>query len=167
MKPRRPERSKAGPGSGRTERGTIKHILDVVIEKFNGNPTRIYASGFSRGGLGALELAQQLKGREIAKLVLVDSEPWPSAFPDIPTWVHYGGPNTLKNIVEKHQELIKQLGNGWESAPPDAPGPCGRRVFTDWNLKLPDRTKNHTETCRRAYSVLRVYEWLLAQPRSA
>jgi predicted peptidase len=169
------EKQKAQGRQGRTwqwadQVDTITHILDVVTGEFNGNAERIYATGFSKGGRGALALAQQLKNYSIAKLVLVDSQSVPTTLPDIPTWVHYSGPNTIENIVDEHRGLIKQLGQGvWKSAPAGAPAPPSRQLFTNWNLTLPSQSENHTATSRCAYSDPRVYEWLLDkdQPQSA
>ena len=158
------ERQKAQGRQGRTWQwadrvDTITHILDVVTGQFNGSAKRIYATGFSKGGRGALALAEQYS---IAKLVLVDSQSVPTTLPDRPTWVHYSGSQTLENIVNEHQGLIQQLDQGvWKNAPADAPAPPSQHLFTNWNLTLPSRSENHTDTSRCAYSDPRVYEWLL------
>jgi len=148
---------------------TIKSILESTLTNFEGNAQRIYATGFSRGARGALAIAQHLEKEKynIAKLILVDSESDPTPGPDIPVWIHYAGPHTLKNIVEGHQGTIKKLGDkGWTNAPPDAPTPAGERVFTDWNLKSQVSVENHTNVSKLAYSDRRVYEWLLQQPHA-
>jgi len=133
----------------------IGQILDVIIADFGGDQQRIYASGFSRGGRGALEIFRRLHGR-LAKLILVDSESIPADLPDIPVWVHYGGQGTLPNIVAAHQPLVGHLGKGvLVEVGPNQPAPAGiEHPFTTWN-------DNHTNTCRRAYADRWIYDWLL------
>ncbi len=143
---------------------SIKLILKAAVANSNGNPNKIYATGFSRGGWGALDLAEQLKesNYKIAKLVLVDSELIPSTKPDIPTWIHYSGPKTFSNIVKTHAEVVQKTRQGtWVDAPPGAPLPAGKYLFTNRNLNFQQEAKNHTETSRLAYSDSRIYEWLL------
>jgi predicted peptidase len=133
----------------------IAQIVDIVIAEFGGDQQRIYATGFSRGGQGALEIFQRLHGC-FAKLVLVDSESIPGNLPDIPLWVHYGGQGTLPNIVTAHQPLVGRLDRGaLVEVAPNQRVPDGiEHPFTTWN-------ENHPGTCRRAYSDHWIYDWLL------
>jgi predicted esterase len=137
----------------------INEILDIVINEFGGNRDRIYATGFSRGGSGALGISQRCP---ISKLVLVDSESFPLALPPIPTWVHYGGQLTLKNIVVAHQPIVNQLGGRFVAVAPNQPAPQrADPLFTDWGHNRGSNIGNHTATCSSAYSDAWIYDWLL------
>jgi hypothetical protein len=94
-------------------------------------------------------------------VVAVDSESIPASLPEIPIWIHFGGSNTLSNIVAAHRQLVERLGKGgWTSAPPRQGTPSALRLFTDWTLESTDPVKNHTSTSTRTYADSRVYEWL-------
>jgi hypothetical protein len=153
-------------------RDGIVRILALVVERFHGDRGRLCTTGFSRGGRGAISITQWLNTERpagalrVAKLVVVDSEAFP-ADPDVPTWVHHGGPHTLDNVAKEHQRLAKS--GAWTpvAARSGAPVPHAPRLITDWNhthtdsTNMPDRLRNHTATCTSAYADPRIYEWLL------
>jgi predicted peptidase len=144
--------------------GTIRTILGTVTANFDANSHRIFATGFSRGGTGAMAIATDRDSRfAIAKLVLVDSETDPTAAQHIPTWAHFAGPRTFGNIVTAHEGLIRRVAQGiWQNVPAGGTAvPSGRLLFTDWNVDTGNGTRNHTDTSTLAYSDSRIYEWLL------
>jgi predicted esterase len=142
---------------------TITRMLDTVITNFDANANKEYATGFSRGARGALAIARQIKRHRIRKLVLVDSESSPVPTP-APTWVHFAGARTFPGIIAGHSGLVEQRGQGrWEIDRRRGPVPSGNYVFTNWQLRSAEETKNHTETCRLAYKNARTYKWLLAR----
>jgi putative phosphoesterase len=130
----------------------IDQFLTTVIAECDGNSRWIYASGFSRGRLGVLEIARRLN--RFAKIVPIDSQRIPEHLPNILIWIHYGGSATLPNIKIAHQPLIEPLNRGiWMNAAPDTRIPAGQPLLTTWN-------QDHRATCRSPYSDTRIYEWL-------
>jgi predicted peptidase len=124
----------------------VEAILDGVIRSHQGDEGRVYATGFSIGGLGAVAIAAQGR-RRFAALLPVD------AYDPEPQWEGREVTNPLAagTPVWSHHSVR----NG------DAPAltrvlAANPREPTLYNLK-------HTEICQKAYADPEVYAWLRRQ----
>jgi predicted peptidase len=124
----------------------IEDIIDRVMQWYRGDKNRIYATGFSIGGLGAIASAAQSR-RLFAALLPVDGyDPPPSwdrkvanpACQGTPIWSHHAKVN---NIAPGIIRLIN---------------PNPRETLY---------SESHVDICRRVYAEPAVYHWLLSPMR--
>lgn len=128
-------------------RQEVESILDNVIQWYQGDPNRVYATGFSIGGLGAVAIAAQ-GGRRFAALVPVDAyDPTPSwtnqevtnrSSIGTPIWSHHATTNRVA------PEITRLLTNN----------PLQPTLYDNYHF-------DHVSICRAAYDNADVYAWLL------
>ncbi|HKY42694.1 MAG TPA: hypothetical protein VJM50_06335 [Pyrinomonadaceae bacterium] len=131
-------------------RQEVESILNNVIQWYQGDPNRVYATGFSIGGLGTVAIAAQ-GGRRFSALLPVDAyDPTPSwtnrevtnrSSIGIPIWSHHATTNQVA------PEITRLLTNNPQ----------------DPTLYDPDHF-THVEICRAAYNNAGIYTWLREHP---
>ena len=91
-----------------TDAGAIDGLLDRVIRDYRIDQQRIYVTGHSMGGRGALYFAYRLPSRFAAVLALSPYSPitaWANKLAQIPLWLFQGSADTLAPITET-KELV-------------------------------------------------------------
>jgi predicted peptidase len=136
------------PGEIWTDFEAIDALLDRVTHDCRIDPQRIYVTGHSMGGRGALYFAYRLPTRFAAVLSLSPYSPitaWGAKLAQIPLWLFHGTADTLTPIAET-RELVQavEAAGGY----PRFDGLDGRDHFI---LDVYDRPE--------------VYRWLLQQKR--
>jgi len=132
-----------------TDAEAIDALLDHVIREYHIDQQRIYITGHSMGGRGALYFAYRLPSRFAAVLALSPYSPitaWGSKLTQIPVWLFHGEADTLAPIAET-KELVQAI---------EAAG--GHPRFDS----LPGRDHSILDV----YDRRDVYQWLLHQKRS-
>jgi len=132
-----------------TDTEAIDALLDYVIRDYRIDQQRIYITGHSMGGRGALYFAYRLPSRFAAVLALSPYSPitaWGSKLAKIPVWLFHGEADTLAPIAE-----TKELAQAIEAA-------GGHPRFDS----LPGRDHSILDV----YDRRDVYQWLLHQKRS-
>lgn len=132
-----------------TDAEAIDGLLDRVIRDYHIDQQRIYVTGHSMGGRGALYFAYRLPSRFAAVLALSPYSPitaWGGKLTQTPLWLFHGAADTLAPIAET-KELVQAI----ETA-------GGHPRFDS----LPGR--NHS--ILDVYDRRDIYEWLLQQKRS-
>jgi predicted peptidase len=89
-----------------TDAEAIDALLDRVIHDCRVDPQRIYVTGHSMGGRGALYLAYRLPSRFAAVLSLSPISPitaWSRQLAQIPLWLFHGTADTLAPVAETKQ----------------------------------------------------------------
>jgi len=131
-------------------RQEVEAILDNVIQWYQGDPNRVYATGFSIGGLGVVAIAAQGERRFSALLPVDAYDPTPSwtnrevtnrSSIGTPIWSHHATTNGVA------PEITRLLTNN-----PQEPALYDKDHF------------NHVRICRAAYDNACVYAWLLEYP---
>ena len=132
-----------------TDTEAIDALLDYVVRDYRIDQQRIYITGHSMGGRGALYFAYRLPSRFAAVLALSPYSPitaWGSKLAQIPVWLFHGEADTLAPIAE-----TKELAQAIEAA-------GGHPRFDS----LPGRDHSILDV----YDRRDVYQWLLHQKRS-
>jgi predicted peptidase len=91
-----------------TDAEAIDALLDRVIRDYRIDQQRIYVTGHSMGGRGALYFAYRLPSRFAAVLALSPYSPvsaWGNKLAQIPLWLFQGSADTLAPITET-KELV-------------------------------------------------------------
>jgi predicted peptidase len=85
-------------------------LLDEVIEKYNVDPTRVYLTGNSMGGLGTWMLADIAADRvaAIAPVCPPSTRINPANFKDLPVWCFHGAMDSTVPVGEA-VKMIRQL----------------------------------------------------------
>ena len=133
-----------------TDSEAIDALLDRVIHDYRIDPQRIYITGHSMGGRGALYLAYRLPSRFAAVLSLSPSSPitaWGGKLAQIPLWLFHGPADTLAPITET-KELVQAV---------EAAGGHPR-----FNI-----LEGRDHFILDVYDQSDIYEWLLQQKRDA
>jgi predicted peptidase len=92
-----------------TDFEAIDALLDRVIHDYRIDPQRIYVTGHSMGGRGALYFAYRLPARFAAVLSLSPYSPitaWGAKLAQIPLWLFHGTADTLAPIADT-RELVQ------------------------------------------------------------
>jgi len=137
------------PGEIWTDTEAIDALLDHVIRDYRIDQQRIYVTGHSMGGRGALYFAYRLPSRFAAVLAVSPYSPitaWWSKLAQIPLWVFQGTADRFAPITE-----TKELVGAIQSA-------GGHPLFN--NLEGRDHF------ILDVYDRRDVYEWLLRQKRT-
>jgi predicted peptidase len=132
-----------------TDAEAIDELLDRVIRDYRIDQQRIYVTGHSMGGRGALYFAYRLPWRFAAVLALSPYSPitaWANKLAQIPLWLFQGSADTLAPITET-KELVSAIQSA--GGHPRFNSLEGRDHFI---LDVYDRPD--------------VYQWLLQQKRS-
>jgi predicted peptidase len=133
-----------------TDVDAIDALLDRVMRDCRIDPQRIYVTGHSMGGRGALYLAYRLPSRFAAVLSLSPISPiaaWGGKLAQIPLWLFHGTADTLAPIVETN-ELVQAI---------EAAG--GHPRFKS--------LEGRDHFILDVYDQSDIYEWLLQQKRGA
>ena len=90
-------------------------ILDEVLRKYHGDPTRVYLTGISMGGWGAWFFAYSFPNRfaAIAPLCGLDADlRWASQIARTPVWAFHGTNDNVASIVgtERMVDALQKLG---------------------------------------------------------
>ena len=124
-------------------------VLDKIIAEYNGDPGKVFLTGFSLGGDAVFWFTSYPRGNRFERLWAVD----PAIRPDTPipppgrpVLLHHG--DRMRDPVTSFQKRAGLL--NW----PTGGAPAKGRFVCD--LDLP-----HVETCRDAYGDQRAYDWLL------
>ena len=94
-----------------TDTEAIDALLDCVIRDYRIDQQRIYITGHSMGGRGALYFAYRLPSRFAAVLALSPYSPitaWGSKLAQIPLWLYQGTADTFAPIAET-KELVSAI----------------------------------------------------------
>jgi predicted peptidase len=133
-----------------TDAEAIDALLDRVIHDFRIDPQRIYVTGHSMGGRGALYFASRLPSRFAAVLSLSPVSPitaWGRQLAQIPLWLFHGTADMLAPIAET-KELVQAV----ETA-------GGHPRF--------NRLEGRDHFILDVYDQPDIYQWLLQQKRGA
>jgi predicted peptidase len=144
----------------------LDHILDVVIEKYNGDPERIYLTGLSRGGRGTWGYSI-ISRHKLAAIIPIcgtyDKEHDIASLKDIPIWItcntgdskvtYDAQLNAVKIIESSGGEPFFHLNN---TNPESDIYLSKKHVFTSFK-------KNGHDAWTETYSSISIYKWLLIQ----
>jgi predicted peptidase len=132
-----------------TDTEAIDALLDYVIRDYRIDQQRIYITGHSMGGRGALYFAYRMPSRFAAVVALSPYSPitaWGDKLTQTPLWLFHGAADTLSPIAET-KDLVQAI---------EAAG--GHPRFDS----LPARDHSILDV----YDRRDIYEWLLQQKRS-
>lgn len=149
-------------------------LVNTELDKID--PTRsrpLYVAGFSKGGLGALQLVPKLE-RTPRAIVIVDASPMNEdpqvraaaclpALQNIPVWAihtNYDKDNPAHNAQCSYQQFNETLITAQHQDLGVLPD-TGTRIRTLLTLTDPDPIKRHTQVSDIAFAAAGVYEWLL------
>ena len=148
----------------------LMNLVDQVVAAYRGDPRRVYLTGISMGGYGALGLALANPGRFAALAPIASGYTWD---PNIKAAGHYSLP--LDTPVPPEICALRTLpiwyfhGNADIIIPPsqsqmvvDALRACGADP-TPKRTELPGA--DHVQSWERAYDRTDFYDWLLSQRR--
>lgn len=124
-------------------------LLDSVIHNYRIDPHRVYVTGHSMGGRGALYFAYRLPSRFAAILALSPLSPittWADKLVQVPLWLFHGSEDSLAPIADT-KELVRAIERA--RGHPRFDTLSGRDHFI---LDVYDRPD--------------IYQWLLQQKRS-
>lgn len=133
-----------------TDAEAVDGLLTQVIQDYRIDGDRVYVTGHSMGGRGALYLAYRLPGRFAAVLALSPLAPitaWAETLARIPMWLFHGSADTLAPTADT-KELVRAIEN--------AAGHPRLDVLPNRDHFILDIYERHD-----------IYEWLLQQKRSA
>jgi len=133
-----------------TDSEAIDALLDRVIRDYRIDQQRIYVTGHSMGGRGALYVAYKLPSRFAAVVALSPLSPitaWGDKLAQIPLWLLQGTADTLAPLTET-KELVGAI---------KASGGNPRFDILDGRDHFILDEYNHAE----------IYQWLLQQKRNA
>lgn len=89
-----------------SDAGSIAALLDEVARKCRVDPARMYVTGHSMGGRGALYFAYRMPERFAAVLALSPVSPvnaWAAVLARMPLWIVHGTADAIAPAVETHQ----------------------------------------------------------------
>jgi len=132
-----------------TDTEAIDALLDYVIRDYRIDQQRIYITGHSMGGRGALYFAYRMPSRFAAVVALSPYSPitaWGDKLTQTPLWLFHGAADTLSPIAET-KDLVQAI---------EAAG--GHPRFDS----LPARDHSILDV----YDRRDIYDWLLRQKRS-
>ncbi|CAN5643339.1 hypothetical protein BH23GEM6_BH23GEM6_19330 [soil metagenome] len=124
----------------------VLELVERVQAFHNGDPDRTYLTGFSFGGNGVFDLAQEGLW---AALWPVDPPRVPEQDSGLPIWLSSGELSRRRN-----EDFVERL--GLQSFDEDL---HSDRVILDYGL-------DHVGTARAAYQDDRIYRWLLCKQKS-
>ena len=133
-----------------TDVTAINALLDRMSRDWRIDPQRIYITGHSMGGRGALYFAYRLPSRFAAVLALSPISPitaWGNKLADLPLWLFHGAADTQAPIAET-KELVQAV---------EAAGGYPR-----FNV-----LEGRDHFILDVYDQPDIYHWLLQQKRSA
>ena len=136
------------PGEIWTDVEALGALIDRVQADYRIDPDRIYVTGHSMGGRGALYLAYRLPHRFAAVIALSPLSPitaWKENLARVPLWICHGKADTLAPVADT-EELVR----GIEAA--------GGHPHLDI---LPDRDHFILDI----YDPPEIYKWLMKQRR--
>lgn len=134
---------------------SVENILRTIYNSFRGDPKRSYLTGFSYGGKGVFDFAED-PSRKISWAALWpvdDANDQPRRSCSVKrTWLHFGTwkPDPQRCTVANLQ--LTQAGTFRDGYPKT------NGIYTDYTAFDYD----HATTCVAAYSDWRAYEWLLS-----
>ncbi|MBL8658474.1 MAG: alpha/beta fold hydrolase [Rhodospirillales bacterium] len=130
--------------------------LDRLIEDMSArdaDPTRLYLTGFSMGGIGAFCLALRQPRRFAALATVCGSCRTPEALAELahlPAWVAYGEDDEIAELTAGSRDIVARL------------GAHGRLVERAYRLGHRGGQGPHVRTCDAAYEEPELYDWLLS-----
>jgi predicted peptidase len=136
------------PGEIWTDVDALAAVLDEVMQRCRVDPERVYVTGHSMGGRGALYAAYKMPGRFAAVLALSPISPisaWAEKLNAVPVWIFHGA-NDQFTPAKEVQELVQAIAKAG-----------GHPEFT----LLPDRDHYILDVYNRSD----VYKWLTEQRR--
>jgi predicted peptidase len=136
------------PGEIWTDVDALAAVLDEVMEHHRVDADRVYVTGHSMGGRGALYAAYKMPGRFAAVLALSPISPisaWAEKLSAVPLWIFHGA-NDQFTPAKDVQELVQAIAKAG-----------GHPEFT----LLPDRDHYLLDVYNRP----EVYKWLEEQRR--
>jgi predicted peptidase len=136
------------PGEIWTDVDALAAVLDEVMQHYRVDADRVYVTGHSMGGRGALYAAYKMPGRFAAVLALSPVSPisaWAKKLRAVPLWIFHGA-NDQFTPAKEVQELVQAIAKAG-----------GRPEFT----LLPDRDHYILDVYNRPD----VYKWLAEQRR--
>jgi len=136
------------PGEIWTDVDALAAVLDEVIQHYRVDADRVYVTGHSMGGRGALYAAYKMPGRFAAVLALSPVSPisaWAEKLSAVPLWIFHGA-NDQFTPAKEVQELVDAIAKFG-----------GHSEFT----LLPDRDHYILDVYNRPD----VYKWLAEQRR--
>lgn len=125
--------------------GQVQAIARKAADKYQGNPSQVYLTGFSYGGNGVLDIGAGHPG-VWAALWPVEATRRPVSGTDLPVWVSAG------EYARRHISSYRRM---WDVQAPPHP----TSVYEDRNL-------DHVPTAIEAYGDVVIYDWLLTHPHS-
>jgi len=136
------------PGEIWTDVDALAVVLDEVMQHYRVDADRVYVTGHSVGGRGALYAAYKMPGRFAAVLALSPVSPisaWAEKLSAVPLWIFHGA-NDQFTPAKEVQELVQAIAKAG-----------GHSEFT----LLPDRDHYILDVYNRSD----VYKWLAEQRR--
>lgn len=127
----------------------VRQIVETVREKYRGDGQRLYLTGFSLGGNGVFDLAQDQPGFWAALWPVDPTRPCRNNL-RCPTWLWYG-----TNTPQPNRATVGSL--NLQPAPANVI-PVGDSLCTDTR-------RSHVPTAATAYAEARVYNWLRGKAR--
>jgi len=106
------------PGEIWTDVDALNALLDHAKTAYRVDPNRIYVTGHSMGGRGALYLAYRSPERFAAVIALSPLSPitaWKDNLAKVPLWIFHGRIDTLAPIADT-EELARNRGDGRASS---------------------------------------------------
>ena len=140
----------------------LMSILENVVDEFNGDKSRIYLTGLSRGGHGSWGLAKRYPDKFAALVPIAGSISCAKnceELIDLPIWiVHNDGDNIVdvdrpRKAVEK---MRKELKLKFETS-------ASLKIDADHNLIYTEFQKEGHDAWSRVYSSSYFYDWLLTK----
>jgi predicted peptidase len=133
-----------------TDAEAIDSLLEQLIQDYRIDAARVYITGHSMGGRGALYFAYRLPSRFAAVLALSPLSPitaWADKLAHIPLWLFHGSADTLAPVADT-KELVQAIETGG-----------GRARF--------DILRRRDHFILDVYERRDVYDWLLQHKREA
>jgi predicted peptidase len=129
----------------------VEQLVDQLVNTGRCDPARLFISGFSLGGIGALCLASRRPHR-YAALVSVCGfcpvEDGPARLAHLPMWIAYAEDDEFTDLTEGSKRLISAL------------SPEGRLVSKSYRLGDTLLAKAHARTADAAFGEPNLYQWL-------
>ena len=138
------------PGEIWTDVAALTALINRVQADYRIDPDRIYVTGHSMGGRGALYLAYRLPHRFAAVLALSPLSPitaWKENLAKVPLWIFHGKADTRTPVAET-EELVREI---------EAAGGHPRLDI------LPERDHFILDI----YDRPEIYDWLMKQKRES
>ena len=129
----------------------LDHLLDGLVAE-RGDPSRLYLSGFSMGGVGAFCLALRQPHRFAAVASVCGACRTPEALPrlsHLPLWIAYGEDDEIGELTEGSRQIVAALSGH------------GRLVEKPYRLGHKGGLGPHVRTADTAYAEPDLYDWLL------